>query len=334
MQIKNWDHNELPRFCLVRRFPDAAYHALQHISSSMVRTAKRASIRHMLAGSESTPAMLIGSVVHELVLQPDRVTYSPLLPEVPKPEGMDMRRKEWKDWAASPEGLEWADAVASTQAENDARRASGRVVSDHVWQRACTMRDAIMGHEYAGMLIGDGAELELTGVSEIDGVPVRARWDIFNPKWSAMADIKKTQDASPEGFAKSVANYGYHVQAAWYRRVWVSLGHEVDSFRWIWIAVEDSPTADIAIYQASPEMLEAGDLEIDDIWPSIVSWFHAGASFKDAPGYPVFPQTLELPRWAQRRRAPVVEDRPELPSMFARTSDFIQQDDEGLPWEF
>ena len=32
-------------------------------------------------------------------------------------------------------------------------------------------------------------------------------------------DVKTTSDASPEGFGKSSWNLGYHVQAAFYRRV-------------------------------------------------------------------------------------------------------------------
>lgn len=318
MRIQDWDREELPRRALVRGFPDGAYHGLQHISSSMVRIAGGKSIRHMLAGSTSTPAMLLGSVVHELVLQPDAVTYSPLLPEVLKPEGMDMRRKEWKDWALTPEGEEWAASVAHVEAENERRRAAGKIVSDSVWQRAELMADAIRNHEHCEWIL-DGAECELTAVSEIDGVPVRARFDILHRSKFVMADIKKTQDASPGGFAKSVANYGYHVQAAWYRRVWQSLGLSARDFRWTWLAVEDSPTADIAVYHASDDMLETGDIEIDEIWPEIVRWYNQGASYKDAPSYPAEPRVLDLPRWAQRRRGPTSTPEPEP---------------EAEPWEF
>lgn len=320
MRVQDWDREELPRRALVRGFPDGAYHSLQHISSSMIRLASGKSIKHMLAGSTSTPAMLLGSIVHELVLQPDAVTYCPLLPEVPKPEGMDMRRKEWKDWAQTPEGEEWAAEVAHVEAENERRRASGKVVSDSVWQRGEAMAQSIQTHEHCEWIL-DGAERELTAVSEIEGVPVRARFDILNRARFVMADIKKTQDASLTGFAKSIANYGYHVQAAWYRRVWTSLGLDANAFTWQWIAVEDSPTADVAVYQASDDLLDTGDIEIDEIWPEIVRWYNQGASYKDAPGYPVQPRVIELPRWAQRRRnAPRVTQQ--------------EQEQEAEPWEF
>ena len=75
-----------------------------------------------------------------------------------------------------------------------------------------------------------------------------------------IVDLKTTKDASQNGFAKAVAQFGYHRQAAWYSHgMEVETGKKVDLFAFV--AVEKSPPYDCAIYNLTYEALATGRKE-------------------------------------------------------------------------
>lgn len=80
----------------------------------------------------------------------------------------------------------WSDVLAEWTENNPGRI----VLSPEVWEQIHAMRDAVMAHPAA-----------------------RAVLTIMN---DVIGDLKTTEDASPEGFAKSMANYRYDVQAPYY----------------------------------------------------------------------------------------------------------------------
>jgi len=108
-------------------------------------------------------------------------------------------------------------------------------------------------------------------------VLVRARYDIVTSH-GLIVDVKKTQDASEEGFSKSAGNFRYHFQAAWYTRVYEWLTGEPPAGYAI-IAVEEKPPHYTRVYVFDDEAIAAGndlvDAAIDlyrvcseaDIWP-------------------------------------------------------------------
>lgn len=78
-----------------------------------------------------------------------------------------------------------------------------------------------------------------------EGVDVRARFDIYGN--TSGADLKTTTDASPRGFLKSVLEYGYYVQSAWYDDVHTfETGEPLESFTFV--AVETSGPYQVAVY--------------------------------------------------------------------------------------
>ena len=66
---------------------------------------------------------------------------------------------------------------------------------------------------------------ELSYFSEdLGGIRAKCRPDWISSDGHTVVDLKTTQDASPKGFQKSIANFGYHIQASWYLRVLQNLG--------------------------------------------------------------------------------------------------------------
>lgn len=80
----------------------------------------------------------------------------------------------------------WSDVLEEWQRNNSERK----VLSPEAFEQIVAMRDAVMNHQAAFAI--------LHHVKDIIG------------------DLKTTEDASPEGFAKSIANWRYDVQHAYY----------------------------------------------------------------------------------------------------------------------
>jgi hypothetical protein len=159
---------------------------------------------------KSSPALEFGRAFHCATLEPDVFadTYAVLPADAPqrptaamlgaaKPSDSSKARQEW--WAAF-------------DAEN-----SGRVflsANDH--DRARYMADSVRAHPVAaGLLVGGEREVTFRWHDDETGLACKSRADLYLPGEFLM-DLKSCVDASPEGFARAVINYGYDVQQAHY----------------------------------------------------------------------------------------------------------------------
>lgn len=108
------------------------------------------------------------------------------------------------------------------------------------YERAQRMGESIRNHsdEVAGLLVGGLREATLRWVDEETGLECKARLDQYEPD-EFILDLKKTRDASPDGFAKAIANYLYDQQAAHYTAG--AAAHCGRALRFIFLACEDTP---------------------------------------------------------------------------------------------
>lgn len=98
------------------------------------------------------------------------------------------------------------------------------------------MSESVLSHPEARLILECIAGREVSLFAEVDGVPVRARFDIYGG--SDGGDLKSARDASPKGFNRSVAAYGYHIQEQFYRMTHAAItGDELESFRFIVVEV-------------------------------------------------------------------------------------------------
>jgi exodeoxyribonuclease VIII len=108
-----------------------------------------------------------------------------------------------------------------------------------------------------------------------------------------IVDLKTTRDASPDGFAKSVAQYRYHVQAAFYSDGYrAAFGEAPRGF--VFIAVETEPPYLVAVYVASETMAQRGRIE----YQTDLDTFRRCQDADTWPGYSDAPLTIDLPKWA------------------------------------
>lgn len=225
---------------------------------------------------EQTQNMLLGSVTHKLILEPkDFGNEYVIAPDVNK--RTKAGREEFEAFLNSLDGKESIDKA--------------------LYDTASKMSDEVLKMRETARFLRDGKP-EQSYFSEIEGVPVKCRPDFYNEKLGLLIDIKTSADASKMGFAKSVANFNYHVQVAFYSDIMESLGHKINKF--LFIVVETKEPHLVGFYELDNTAVENGRerykallerykwCKENDIW-----WGYG--EFNDGEINPV--QTIGLPTW-------------------------------------
>jgi exodeoxyribonuclease VIII len=129
-------------------------------------------------------------------------------------------------------------------------------------------------------------------VDEISGLQCKCRPDWLLDDGSMIVDLKTTEDASPRGFQKSIAQWRYHCQASWYLDgLQHATGNRPEQF--VFIAVEKKPPYACAVYFADQQMIEIGretarrDLDKLNVCKAADYW----------PGYSDGIEQINLPPW-------------------------------------
>jgi len=228
---------------------------------------------------EPTPAMQVGTAVHTHVLELDQwdARY------VVMPEGIDRRTKAGK--------AEWEAFTASA--------ADRTVISAADFELVQRMGRAVYGHPAAALLLQQlSGQAETTHMwTDADtGLECKCRPDWLTDDGSLIIDLKTTEDASPRGFQRSVGNWRYHVQAAWYLHgLEQATGTRPEQF--IFVCVEKRAPYAVAVYAADAEMIAIGDaaakrdLEVLATCKAANAW----------PGYSDQIETINLPPWMRPR---------------------------------
>ena len=146
------------------------------------------------------------------------------------------------------------------------------------------------GIESVASLIPDAVRLKehiVTGKHE--GAFIKGRPDLIlhHADGGAIVDIKTTMDAGAESFAKDVAKYKYHLQAAFYL-------HMTGAKRFFFVAVEKKAPFDWAVYELDAEALESGKR----MMTSACLTYRECSLYNNWPGYSKAVQTITLPKWA------------------------------------
>lgn len=248
-----------------------AYHLDSAISASAVKTVAQKSIAHWRYGQRKASAAFdMGTAVHTLVLEPH------------------MAKTVW----CGPEtrrGKEWTERKAEADANGAVLLPEGE------YQQARDIAEAVRANKDAASLLSGGSlrvEASVFAHDALYGLDLRCRPDGWRQDIDMLIDLKTTVDASPEGFAKQVAQLGYHLQDAFYRRVMALEGYNIDRF--VFIAVEKEPPFAVGVYELDWASLEEGEAAVRAALEKIERAQKSGSY--DA-GYGSL-QTIQIPRWA------------------------------------
>ncbi len=154
------------------------------------------------------------------------------------------------------------------------------------------MHAALMSHRLAaGMMQAGHSEVTMRWEDSETGVRCKARADWIDPGNFVM-DLKTTDDASPSGFAKSIAKYGYHIQGAHYRDGAVQCGEPTPAF--LILAQEKSPPYLPAVYCVNVDAELAGYEQRN----AGLRVMRDCLARNEWPGYPAGISEIQLPSWA------------------------------------
>lgn len=297
---------------IVRNLPNAEYHSGEEISHSGIVQLLKSPEHYLQAKTgdrEPTPAMEFGSAFHTYVLEPalfhevysvvDEAVLAGTLATLDDYKAAATQLCV-KFEALNKDELKAAIKVADVEfkfkfREDEFDRLYGDkiVLKQEQMESLAAMRASIFKHAgAAGMLVTGEAETSLFWTDEYTGLPCRIR-----PDWmfgGGVADLKSCITASKDAFAKTVANMGYDVQAAFYVDGMKAVTGRSVNFNFI--AVEKTAPFSTACYTASQEMIEVGRAKYRCAL-ELLKWCQDNQKF---PGYQPSGEieTIDLPRWA------------------------------------
>ena len=227
---------------------------------------------------EPTPSLLFGQVFHKLVLEPE--TFAEEYAVAPE---CDRRTKAGKQ--------EWQEFEEASV---------GRiVVPAGMYDQAEAMCKALMAEPFAVKLLNGQREVEFFWADDMTSEECKCRADVLNMNFSRpiVVDLKSTEDASGDGFAKSAVTYGYDFQAAMYcDGVAKNIG-QMPMF--VFIAVEKKPPYAVNIFQADDLFMRRGKM----LFREFLDTYHdckVSGNWYGYMGKNNHVNTLSLPVWAAR----------------------------------
>jgi exodeoxyribonuclease VIII len=132
---------------------------------------------------------------------------------------------------------------------------------------------------------------EVSAFFERDGIKCKARFDAWNEKLGCIIDLKTTENASRRVFEKSIFNYGYHRQAAWYLHAANKLGLKAKHF--VIIAVEKKAPFLCAVYRLKDDVIELANKEINEL----LKLYNDCEKSDHWPGYSDSVEDIGIPAW-------------------------------------
>lgn len=311
--------------------PNDTYHGGPGISKSGLDLINRSPLHYRYAtdarndndDQAETRWQRIGQLVHQLILEPADIWKEYAHPFV-APDGVLRTSDDVKEQlrllglkvsgtkADLIDRLRDADPAAKfyddAYAEWDADRGDRKVINVAELEAAEAMAAAVEGHPLAASLFlsqpGD-PELSAYWTDPATGVLCRCRPDWWRAD-GVLVDVKTTEDASPENFARSINNYRYHVQAAYYldgvrEAVRQNPGclppGVIEPREIVFLAIEKKAPHAVAVYRIDDEALEIGRREYRQDLDRFAQCEKAGVW----PGYGDALQRIALPDWRMRR---------------------------------
>lgn len=248
------------------------YHKAEGISASDFRLLEKSPLHYenkelfKLEGSNLT----LGSLVHKMVLEPDDLENEFVKESF---EGCDLNKN--------------SKAYKEAKAAFDESCAGKTVVPVNVWEQAEAMANNVMA--IAGGLLQNGvAEQSFFVDDPMYGITRKCRPDYYREDLGLVIDLKTTGDGSEYGFSRSLYDYKYHRQAAFYLDTLEKYG--INAQKFIFITVESKKPYMVDVWEIDPLSVEVGRDNYTDL---LIEY----ARFKKK-GIANVVKTISLPDWA------------------------------------
>jgi len=259
------------------------YHSGPGISKSGLWTLDTKSPAHLKFGvRKESAAFDFGEACHMAILEPN--LFEALVTRGPE----DRRGNKWKDMV---EACALDGKLLLTAGDYDG---------------VLAIRDAVHADQWINSILTTGVrEVEHSGywIDPETGVLCRCRPDLYRADLGIIIDVKSTQSAHPDKFARSVINYGYHAQEAFYSDGYRALGRDVQGF--VFLAWEKEEPYAYAVYELPPSIVEEGRVQMR----RALNTYADCLASDHWPAYGDGVRELPISRWAYRlTEAPAADE--------------------------
>ncbi|QDV78039.1 PD-(D/E)XK nuclease-like domain-containing protein [Botrimarina mediterranea] len=255
------------------------------VSSSRLGQMAKSPKHYLTPFRESTPSMRLGSLVHCGRLEPLCIAE---------------RYAVLKDWHLDPENVTKSGEKSENKgtvyyrqklAEFNEANSGKELVDRDQYRIMAGICKSIDDDLVARELFNEAGPVEVSFVWDDDetGLRCKGRIDKLGPKSSRMTDLKTCADLAQ--FQRSIANYGYHRQAAFYRHGWSVLTGELLT-PWL-CAVESSAPFCVHAAPLSESSVASGEYEFRRQLNRVAEC-HANGEWPGPDG----PDVWEIPEWA------------------------------------
>lgn len=259
--------DRIERKGLVYGMPEDEYHGGPELSSTGMKRILDAPALYLHDRTHRThkAAFDLGHVVHGMVLG----------------DGLDVVRIDAESWRTK-----------AAQTERDEARAEGKVaVLASEWAQARAMSDAVLTHPTARDLFDADADAEVSAFYNLDGVPVRCRFDLLHRDLSTIVDLKTSATADPRALARRFADFDYPLQAWLYLDALHALTGAAGRF------------LHVVVSSSAPHLVTVVELDRDALAVGEAKAHAALAEYREAVetgvwrGYATGVVPLSMPRW-------------------------------------
>ena len=278
---------------------DEEYHADKSFISASALKQLKVSPAHYKEDAETeteeTDALIFGSAYHSFVLEPKRfeedyyIFDDTSICQVLIGEDYKSPRstKTYKEWQESEMRI----------------IGNKKVITKDIFEHIKAMRDKLMAHPYARMLLSNGFN-EQGYMGEIETqagtIKIKFKPDHVNENKKIIVDLKTTRDASKEGFPKLAGDLNYHIQASFYSDMMERVSGDNRAYSFFFIAQEKKKPYAFNLFESSPQFISQGRFEYE----MLLQLYKYCFDNDKWPGYQCFCPNkyglleLNLPKWA------------------------------------
>lgn len=261
------------------------YDGIEALNQSTVKIAYEKSLMHahykLMHPTMSTDDQVLGQALHTLILEPEH--FKARFGIMPTKENGDRLSRRTKAGE-----IAWA--------EYDENHAGKHPIKPQKIAELQMVRDNVLKDPLASQLIEAATHKEVSFVWEHPqhDFLCKGQADLLtvHEGWTCCVDLKSAIDASPAGFSRAVANYGYMVQHHWYLEGLNAIAEA--ERRFLFIAFEKTPPYAVCVHELDGQSILEGQFRCDRVskdWDKAIN----GGGF---PGYPGGINMTRAMRWA------------------------------------
>ena len=236
------------------------YHAIKALSNSSLSVLKESPAKFYkrfvtgeMKGQESD-AMLLGSAVHMLALEPERfdaeyrIESGPFNATTGKPFGRDT--KKFEAWLDEEKNLDNRKILIKSEFENSLAIAKAFQAHPEIAAIMASRAEKLFESEYFMEYDIEGRIVEL-----------KCKIDFVCPSERLIVDLKSSHDPSPYAWGWSADDHGYHRQAAIYSDAMEAKYGE--PFKFFFGVVRSKEPYEAAVYELDAESIQRGRVEYE-----------------------------------------------------------------------